>query len=583
MELILKGCLIAIAVFAFSGPALGTELHDAVKSGDTAGVREIIAGRSDLINAADEAGDTPLHLACHNGQTDLVKVLVDAGAELDLTNERGMTPLRWAIYSQKEDIVKVLLDRGAKTDDIHPMFGGLIDQAFSAACQNNSGPGIVKMLMTHGTAFDGSRVDALGMSRLDWAVHFGNLSMARLALENGADVNMLSQRLGRTPLTAAVQKGHTDLVALLITHGAVVSAVDRDGSPPIRFAVEQGRTTILENLLNHGASVDYIDTTNGWGLMHMAAIGGYQDIVDLLIAHGCPLEATDNLGKTPLEFAARYGNKDAAESLIEHGAVKPEGLIENYGTSPGLSQELPADQAVVWYLNHRGWALKSRNRLMIFDAEEFGVRRSDNPGLVNGFLSPRELRKQSILAVYSCYHGKPGEPAFIHTLTDSLDDMAFVHLSDDAWRGSSNTAYLKEKADTTVSGISVRSIGPTGYMPSLAYLFALDDLTIFYQAFGTDDLEKLKRDFEFLSQFTDTVDVAFLPMPEPGSEEESDVRLFLEHFSTRLVVLLDSNRREHLFPAMADKVAKWGFNTEVFCAENPGDSYRFAPRKMSRP
>ncbi|UCE25404.1 MAG: ankyrin repeat domain-containing protein [Candidatus Zixiibacteriota bacterium] len=579
MRFPLLRCVSIAAAVLCAGVVRSTDLHDAVNDGALGEVEKVLRSNPSLVNIVNEGGETPLQLACRKGSIDIAGLLIDAGADLDAANNRGMTPLRWAIQSHQVEIVRLLLERGAATGDIHPMFGSLIDQAFSTACQRKAGPEIVGILIATGLEFDAARVDAMGMSRLDWAAHFSNISMTQFAIKHGADVNLVSQRLGRAPLIAAVKNGNAELVDILLNSGADVSLADREGNPPIRYAVERGRTAILEKLLDRGAPVDCIDTADGWTLMHLAAIKGYSDIAAILASHGCAIDTPDSSGRTPLLYAAEYGNSDAAELLIEHGAARPDGLMENYGKPAWLTDELSVGRAVTCYLNHRGWAMKSPNHLLIFDAEEFGVRRPDNPGFVNGFLDPEELRGQNILAVYSCYHGQPGEPAFIHSLADSLNRIAFVHLSDDAWRGSPNTAYLTDKADTTIGGIAVRSISPTGYMPSLAYLLTVDDMTVYYQAFGTDDLDKLSRDHRFLAGAVDTIDIAFLPIPEPGTENESDLKLFLEMFPTRAVCLHDTNRRERLFPEIAQQIARWGFNTEIFCAEHPGDQFVFSADK----
>lgn len=61
-----------------------------------------------------------------------------------------------------------------------------------------------------------------------------------------------------------------------------------------------------------------------------------------------------------------------------------------------------------------------------------------------------------------------------------------------------------------------------------------------------------------------------------GEEENSDLRLFLDRFPTRTVVLLDPSRRERLYPDVAKKIAEWGFETNVFCSVNPGDHVAFS-------
>jgi len=569
----IKYCVGISVIVLLAGAAYAQDLSEAIENGSIDEVRGLIAVDTTLINVADDAGNTPMHLACRGGQIEIAGLLIDAGADLNATNKQSMTPLRLAIYLMKTEIAKLLLDRGAKTDDTHPMFGSLMSQAFAISCQNNGGPESVELLIAHGLTFDGSQVDALGMSPLDWAVHFGDVPMARLAIDHGADVNLVSQRLGRPPLVAAVSKGNDAFVTVLLEHGADVSVVDKYGNPPIFYAVDQGRTAILKELLDHGASTGFTEPHYGRSLFHIAAIKGYRDIAELLAARGGDINAVDRSGKTPAYYAATYENQSVAEVLTERGAARSKDL-ENHGKSSRQTNELKADEALIVYLNNRGWTVKTNGHLLVFDAEEFEVRRSDNPCLANGFLTVEELKQQNVVSLFSCYHGQPGEPAYIHSLADSLDKIAYVHLVDDAWRGSPNTTYLQGKADTIVADIKIQTIDIAEYMPMLAYMCKVDGSTIYYQAFGTDDPGKLRENYEYLSQFVDTVDIAFLPMPEP-EQEESDIRLFLERFPTRSVVLLDTNRREYMYPDAAKQIAEWGFPVEVFCVENPGDGFEF--------
>jgi ankyrin repeat protein len=569
-------CVGVLALMLMAGISYAGEIQDAVKNGRIDDVRRLITADSSLINAADDAGDTPLHLACRGGQFDIAGLLIDAGADLNATNKQSMTPLRSAIQALNIDITELLLDRGAKADDVHPMFGSVISQAFSTTCQRNGDPRLVETLMAHGTSFDAGKVDPLGMSPLDWAAHFGNVPMARIAVEHGADVNLVSPRLGRPPLLVAVTKGNSELVTLLLDHGADISIPDKTGNSPLFYAVDKGRTAMVNKLLAHGASIDFTDSHYGRGLLHLAAIKGFRDVAELLVAHGAKVEAADSSGKTPLFFADQYGNRDVAEYLTGRGENTSKTAAAGGGIPLASAAKIDQGDALIWYLNHRGWAVQTSDRMLVFDAEEFEVRRSDNPSLANGFITAKELKGHDVTALFSCYHGNPGEPAYIHTLADSLDDIAFVHLVDDAWRGSPNTTYVKGGADTAVAGIKVQTIDIASGMPMLAHMCNTGDLTIYYQAFAAEDPAAMRQNYEFLSRYADTVDIAFLPMPE-SEQVEPDAKLFLERFPTRSIVLVDADRREYLFPDAARRIAEWGFPTKVLCAENPGDHFRYQP------
>jgi len=65
------------------------------------------------------------------------------------------------------------------------------------------------------------------------------------------------------------------------------------------------------------------------------------------------------------------------------------------------------------HAHHRGWVVKTRTRLPVFDAEELGIVRPADPALANGFHSAEELAEQNLLGLYTCYHGNPGELAFL--------------------------------------------------------------------------------------------------------------------------------------------------------------------------
>ena len=65
------------------------------------------------LNAQSSSGNTPLHYACCGGYEDVVVTLLDAGASIEETNENGHTPLMEAASAGHVGVAKILLDRGA--------------------------------------------------------------------------------------------------------------------------------------------------------------------------------------------------------------------------------------------------------------------------------------------------------------------------------------------------------------------------------------------------------------------------------------------------------------------------------------
>ncbi len=568
-------CIAIMAATLLGAAAFADSIHDAIRGGQADEVATILAADAAAANAPDETGGAPLHLAARKGLVEIADLLIDAGADMNAVDGRGMTPLRWAIYSLQIETVQALLERGAATDDTHPMFGSVLDQAFTSTCQNNGSADLVKTLAAHGLAFDANHVDAMGMSRLDWACHFGNVPLARFALDRGADANAVSVNLGRTPLIMAIIGGHSELAKELLDRGADPSKVDAKGASPLHYAVTKGRAGVAEQLLYAGATVDARESRSGRTLLHLAAIRGYSDVAALLLKHNHDINPVDSQNFTPLDLASRYANASIAE-LLQAGGARGSSAQSEAASRGVLEDELTDGKAKVWYLNHRGWAIQTANRFLIIDAEEFGVRRPDEPSLANGFLASGELRDSRVVAMYSCYHGAPGEPAYVHYLADTIGAVSFVHQVDDAWRGSSGTTYLKPRADTVVDGVRIRTIASLEGMPALAYLLDIDGLTIYYQAFATDNPETLKKGLTWLSQFAETVDLAIVPVPEPDAGGATDAAMAFDAFSVRAMCFGDPERRTHLYPTAAKKLTASGAQAEFFFSENPGDAFEMA-------
>jgi predicted negative regulator of RcsB-dependent stress response len=94
-------------------PEYGTLLTAATKAGDPEIIKQIIEKGAD-VNKADESGQTPLHWGSQKGKTDAVKVLIDAKADINAKNDNGETPLALAKSNNFPEIEKLLKDAGAK-------------------------------------------------------------------------------------------------------------------------------------------------------------------------------------------------------------------------------------------------------------------------------------------------------------------------------------------------------------------------------------------------------------------------------------------------------------------------------------
>lgn len=97
-------------------PNLQKEMLKSAKSGDAARVEQLIRMDPSLMSVRDADGSTPLHCACWKGHEAVVRVLLDAGADVNAENANehwGTTPLHAAAHANRRRIAELLIAQGA--------------------------------------------------------------------------------------------------------------------------------------------------------------------------------------------------------------------------------------------------------------------------------------------------------------------------------------------------------------------------------------------------------------------------------------------------------------------------------------
>lgn len=293
------------------------------------------------VHLKDKFGLTALHLAVIYGQAELLRFLVNkfGSGKDDLSggqySSQRYSPLHYALVHQKDDMVQILVDAGA---DIQlPSIDG--ETPLHLADTKRS----VELLVEKGANLEAQ--DDRGHTPLQHAVLHKQEAVSWL-LEAGAEVDA-TDRNGFTPLYGAIIWGHKSVVPVLLAKGADITFLSphdalNAGRSPLQLAVSQGHLDIVEALSDHDREAFkkavLIQNNAGDNPLHTAAYrsklrdGAIDTSVSILrkllsISPDTGINVRNQYGETPLGIALKRGNQEFIEVLRQSGAKmsEPEG------------------------------------------------------------------------------------------------------------------------------------------------------------------------------------------------------------------------------------------------------------------
>ena len=314
----------------------GTPLHDAIYSGQliNAGVvQKLLEAGADVtaadVNACDDNGWTPLHCAVSGGVTELIKLLLKAGADPNILNKEGISPLYISVTNKntesadlvihymgevRSELVPMLMLYAIRTHneaeirklasewgnwaepvrDIYPLFTAVKSKDMD----------ILRLLLELGAG----RTAGAFSSALEKAVFNDDIGMARMLLEAGADPNVLSEKKIENcdlPLVEAARRGNVEMIRLLLDHGADVLLKGRYGECALPAAVHPGNDRTVMILAKAGADINARDG-NSFTSLHLAAMRENTGLMLRLIKMGADTDLRTKTGDTALDILEKY-------------------------------------------------------------------------------------------------------------------------------------------------------------------------------------------------------------------------------------------------------------------------------------
>lgn len=326
-------------------------------------------------------GESPVADAAMRGDIEEIRSLIDTGADVDAPQGDGMTALHWAAEAGTLDMARVLLEAGANTD-LSTRNGAYVPLHLAARAGHDA---VVELLLAAGA--DASATTTSGSATaLHLAAAAGNARSVQALLQHGAEVDVRESEWGQTPLMFAAARGRLPVVEALLGQGAdpsittaVVNIPARAGvddaagevrdsildgfrakhaagnlnwrptSQQVQAAVQAAQLTqrTLEDAEEHEEEFDpqsedflgytgLVGTHGGMTALLHAIREGYSDVAIALVDGGADVnQLSDGDRTSPLLMATINGHFDLALALLERGADPA--LASEAGATPLFS------------------------------------------------------------------------------------------------------------------------------------------------------------------------------------------------------------------------------------------------------
>nr|XP_037845915.1 caskin-1 isoform X1 [Chlorocebus sabaeus] len=290
------------------------ELVQAVKAEDVGTAQRLLQrprpGKAKLlgstkkinVNFQDPDGFSALHHAALNGNTELISLLLEAQAAVDIKDNKGMRPLHYAAWQGRKEPMKLVLKAGSSVNI--PSDEGHIPLHLAAQHGHYD---VSEMLLQHQS--NPCMVDNSGKTPLDLACEFGRVGVVQLLLSSNMCAALLEPRPG--------------------------DATDPNGTSPLHLAAKNGHIDIIRLLLQAG--IDINRQTKSGTALHEAALCGKTEVVRLLLDSGINAHVRNTYSQTALDIVHQFTTSQASreiKQLLRGGPRQGRGAVAGAGAGP---------------------------------------------------------------------------------------------------------------------------------------------------------------------------------------------------------------------------------------------------------
>jgi len=265
---------------------------------------------------------------------DVIKYLVDKGADVNQASNDGVTPLTVNSQEGNLPVVEYLFKKGAFINEVSLLLSS-----------QNGHFHVVQFLVQNG-----ANVNPPGGETLFLSSQNGYLKIVKYLVQNGASVY---HPCNMNPVYVSSLYGHLEIVKYLVQNGADLNQ-PLNGITPLYVSCEKNYLPIVEYLVQNGADVnqamnsDFVKNIVGSTPLLISSQHGYFAIVEYLVQNGADVKQANNRGTTPLGISCVTGNLQLVQYLIKKGANVNQGT--GNGATPLILASENGHLRIVQYL-----------------------------------------------------------------------------------------------------------------------------------------------------------------------------------------------------------------------------------------